>query len=63
MIENRAVNEIKKDDKFVIVRDGKLVGKIEIISTTILTSIAVYQKEFPKPSEPFKRGDKVMKIK
>ena len=55
-------NGVNKGDKYTIFRAGRAIGKIEISRTQPTVSIAVYQKEFPKPPAPFKSGDKVMKI-
>ena len=54
-------NGVNKGDKYTIFRAGKAIGKIEISRTQPTVSIAVYQKGFPKPSAPFRSGDKVMK--
>ena len=53
---------IIKGDELTIFRAGKAIGKIEIGRSQPTVSIAVHQKGFPKPPEPFKSGDKVMKI-
>jgi hypothetical protein len=55
-------NGINKGDEFTIFRAGKAIGKIEIGRSQPTVSIALYKKGFPKPPEPFKSGDKVMKI-
>jgi hypothetical protein len=60
-IDAGANRGIKVGDKFTVFRDGKEVGNIEIRRVTPTRSVAVYQKGFPKPSEEFKSGDKVMK--
>ena len=52
----------KKGDKLCIDRGHKIVGWIEIYRTQPTFSIVVYQKGFPRPSAPFKNGDRVMKI-
>ena len=56
-------NGIKKGDTFTVVRAGKEIGKIEIARTQPTVSIAVYQKGFPRPSAPFKSGERLMKVK
>ena len=62
-IDAGANRGIKVGDKFTVFRDGKEVGKIEIRRVQPTSSVAVYQKGFPRPSAPFKSGDRLMKVK
>ena len=63
VISKGSADGIKRGDKFIVLRAGEAIGKIEITRSQPLASIAVHQKGFPKPSTPFKLNDEVMKIK
>ena len=51
---------LKKGQKLTVFRNGKDIGEIEVTRVQPLVSIAVPDKAFPKPTSPFKLGDKVM---
>jgi hypothetical protein len=51
---------LKNGQKLTVFRNGKDIGKIEVTRVQPLVSIVVPDKAFPKPTSPFKPGDKVM---
>lgn len=54
-------NGIKVGDKYSVFSGTEAVGYIEITRVQPSVSIAISQKGKPKPTVPFKNGDKIMK--
>jgi len=60
---NRGSNiGIKVGDKFSIFRNDNIVGKVVVKRVNPTLSIASFDPALPKPTVPFKVGDKVMKL-
>ena len=57
-----ANNGLKKGDKFVIIRDQKTMGRIEITRAESALSIAVFDPAFTRPTRAFQKGDRVVDL-
>ena len=62
VISAGANNGLKKGDKFIIIRDQKTMGRIEITRAESALSIAVFDPAFTRPTRAFQKGDRVVDL-